>query len=133
MHKLTVKLVLASFVLMYSHQAFEHVGHFHGDDHACLSFDLTRNIHTQHEASHTPHVESCTDDHEHDMHQHFSEFHPKNIKPCRKTVDCLTVAYVKYASLDYGWDSISDKFPHDVGTQINSSIPQYLRAQSFLI
>ena len=133
MHGLMINLTLFAFLLMYSHQAIEHVGHCHDDDHPSLSSNLTHNTHIRYDSVHNHHFGCDSADHDHDMHQHFSEFYPKNIKPCRKTADCVTVAYVKHASPDHVWDFVRHILPHSVGTQINSSIPLYLRAQSFLI
>ena len=130
------KLILVSFLLMYAHQAFEHVGHCHYNDHASLSSILTYNAYIQHDNSHNHYFEGfpCGHaDHEHDIHQHCSEIHVKSIKPCRKTADCVTIADVKHISPDPVGDFVRHILPYGVGTQINSSIPQYIRAQSFLI
>lgn len=128
MRKLKMKFVLFAFVLMYSHQAFEHVSHVHhcdiavsatlGHDHDDCLFD---NCHHEH------------DHHDHGTHLHFPEVSPENTKQCRKTVDIAVIASIINTSLN-NWGSNS-KHTHADGFENKecSSIPQYLRAQSFLI
>ncbi len=135
MRKMMIKLVLIAFVLMYTHQAFEHhmhgnesmLPHLHDHDHHDLSFPMCHYCYIGCGHDHSS-------EHDHDTHLHFLEFHLKKGAQSKGPFPDL---YAVKCIYDTSADSLGIYSKHFLEKELEgkpqSQIPQYLCAQSFLI
>lgn len=131
MRKWVIKLTLTAFILMYAHQVFEHTGHVHGGD----AMVVHRYQDSLFADGYCQYFESNHDNpvgHDHNEHQHLTEILPN--KHNQKTLTKFVRIICFKSSSSVRFDNYSSHILKEgLGAKMKSSIPQYLRSQSFLI
>ena len=137
MRKVTIKILLIALLASWSHQTMQRHCTSHNDCtasspashlHDCGDV-LSANKHHHGECFNCRPCEHC-----HETHRLFSEFTQDRDNTDRlKQIRFLTVAFFHLHYFDSQTNLSACFTAKELGTKDNSLIPQYLRAQSFLI